>query len=86
MNGKAKQIIRSQMTLKNCSVSDLNKELKNKHGIELTEQSLANKISKGSFSGDFFIMVLEALGVHYEITTKERSDHEYNGSSRRNED
>ena len=62
MNIKAKDLIKSKMVISGCSVADLNKELPN-FGIKLTEQSLANKISRGSFSADFFIILLHIMGV-----------------------
>lgn len=52
--------IRSQMVLKNQRYDDLAIALRQK-GIELTGSNLRNKVSKGLFSADMLLVILELL-------------------------
>ena len=53
---KAKDIIKDIMSESGCSMRDLNQLLAN-NGVHMTEQSLANKLSRGTFSADFFVLI-----------------------------
>jgi len=52
--------IRSQMVLKDLRYEELATALSGK-GIELTGSNLRNKVSKGLFSGDMLVVILELL-------------------------
>ena len=52
--------IRSTMVLKNVKYEDLADALAGK-GVKLTASNLRNRVSKGLFSADMFILILEVL-------------------------
>ena len=54
--------IRSVMVLKNVRYDDLADTMASQ-GIVLTASNLRNKVSKGLFSADMLVMIIEALGV-----------------------
>ena len=54
--------IRSAMALKNMRYEDLSQQLQSK-GITMTEENLRSKVSKGMFSADLLVVILEILAV-----------------------
>ena len=61
-NEKATNILKSTLTRRNIKYHELAIKL-NQMGIEETQGSISNKISRGTFSFIFFIQCMEALGM-----------------------
>ncbi len=56
------------MKLYQISYSELSELLLSKD-VTINEATLKNRISRGSFSADFFIQVMDALGAPVEVKT-----------------
>lgn len=61
-NEKASNILKSILTRRNIKYHELAIKL-NTLGIEETQGSISNKISRGTFSFVFFMQCMEALGI-----------------------
>jgi hypothetical protein len=61
-NVEARRIVRAELARRDVSYMMLARLL-GKEDIEETEKSLANKISRGTFSFVFFLQVMRVLGV-----------------------
>lgn len=61
-NEKATNILKSILSRRNIKYHELAIKLK-ALGIEETQGSISNKISRGTFSFIFFIQCMEALGI-----------------------
>ena len=61
-NEKATNILKSILTRRNIKYHELAIKL-NEIGIEETQGSISNKISRGTFSFVFFMQCMEALGI-----------------------
>ena len=61
-NEKATNILKSILTRRNVKYYELAIKLK-EMGIEETQGSISNKISRGTFSFTFFMQCMEALGI-----------------------
>ena len=61
-NEKASNILKSILTRRNVKYYELAIKLK-EMGIEETQGSISNKISRGTFSFAFFMQCMEALGI-----------------------
>lgn len=61
-NGEAKRILRAEMVRRGISYEDLAK-LMGEAGAKETNKSLRSKLSRGSFTADFFLQALAAMGV-----------------------
>lgn len=61
-NGKSTNILKSILTRRNIKYHELAIKL-NALGIEETQGSISNKISRGTFSFTFFMQCMEALGI-----------------------
>lgn len=61
-NEKASNILKSILTRRNIKYHELAIKL-NALGIEETQGSISNKISRGTFSFVFFMQCMEALGI-----------------------
>jgi lambda repressor-like predicted transcriptional regulator len=59
---KAKNLLKAELKRKGVGYRDLSDRLK-EMGTDLSEQSVANKISRGGFSAAFLLQCLEAIGV-----------------------
>lgn len=62
-NEHAKGILKAQLARKNMRYHDLAREL-NKIGIEENQNSIATKLSRGSFSFAFFLQCMYALKIN----------------------
>ena len=60
---EAKSILRAELERRTVSYARLVRLLK-AQGVEETTRSIANKVSRGSFSFVFFLQVMRALGAH----------------------
>lgn len=58
----AARILRSEMVRRGVSYADLARLL-GEAGIEASEASIRNKVSRGAFTADFFLSVLAVMGV-----------------------
>lgn len=59
---KAKNLLKAELKRKGVGYRDLSERLK-EMGTDLSEQGVANKISRGGFSAAFMLQCLEAIGV-----------------------
>lgn len=60
--GAITRYIRAAMVLKGKRYDDLVLELEQK-GIHLTADNLRSKVSKGMFSADLFVAIIDVLGI-----------------------
>jgi hypothetical protein len=58
---KAKNLLKAELKRRGIGYRDLSEKLA-AIGLQETERNLANKISRGGFSGAFFIQCLVAIG------------------------
>jgi hypothetical protein len=58
---KAKNLLKAEMKRRGLGYRDLAEKL-TAMGVPETERNLANKISRGGFSGAFFLQCLDAIG------------------------
>jgi hypothetical protein len=61
-DGEAKRMLRAEMVRRDISYEDLVQRLADA-GVKETSASLRNKLSRGSFTADFFLKALTAIGV-----------------------
>ena len=59
---RAKRYLKSEMKKADVGYRELAERLK-KHGLDETEASIANKLSRGTFAATFFLAALVALEV-----------------------
>ena len=59
---KAKNLLKGELKRRGLGYRELSEKLA-AIGVQETERNLANKISRGGFSGAFFLQCLEAIGV-----------------------
>jgi Domain of unknown function (DUF6471) len=59
---RAKRFLKAELKRADVSYQELAARLK-KHGLEETEASIANKLSRGTFAATFFLAALVALNV-----------------------
>lgn len=65
---RARRFLKAEMKRADVTYEELAKRLKN-HGLEETEASIANKLSRGTFAATFFLATIAALeleGVRLE--------------------
>lgn len=60
---RAKNILKSELKRRGITYAQLAEKLKSL-GVADNERNLANKISRGSFTAAFFMMCMDAIGVH----------------------
>jgi hypothetical protein len=58
---RAKRFLKAELARADVGYRELAERLK-KHGLEETEASVANKISRGTFPATFFLAALKAIG------------------------
>jgi hypothetical protein len=59
---RAKRLLKAELARADIGYRDL-AELLKKHGLQETEASIANKISRGTFSATFLLASLVAIGA-----------------------
>ena len=59
---RAKRLLKAELARADIGYRDLAERLK-KHGLQETEASIANKISRGTFSATFLLASLVAIGA-----------------------
>ncbi len=65
----AARILRAEMVRRDVSYADLAERLAAR-GVEATEASMRNKVSRGTFSADFFLHCLAAMDVPVILLTE----------------
>lgn len=60
---RAKNILKSELKRRGITYAQLAEKL-TALGVKENERNLANKISRGSFTAAFFMMCMDAIGVH----------------------
>ena len=58
---RARRFVRAEIKRAEISYAELAQRLK-EHGLEETEASIANKLSRGTFGAIFFLAVMKAMG------------------------
>jgi len=58
---KAKNLLKAELKRRGLGYRELSEKL-GAIGVQETERNLANKISRGGFSGAFFLQCLDAIG------------------------
>lgn len=61
-NQQARRILRSELERQGVTYKQLALSLE-KAGAEVTERSIANKLSRGTFSFAFFLQAMKAIGA-----------------------
>ena len=61
-NGEAKRSLRAEMVRRGLSYDDL-VGLLDEAGVKETNKSLRSKLSRGSFTADFFLQAMRAMGA-----------------------
>jgi hypothetical protein len=59
---RAKRLLKAELARADVGYRELAEQLK-KHGLQETEASIANKISRGTFSATFLLASLVAIGA-----------------------
>lgn len=71
-NNEARRILRSELTRRDITYGRLVRMLE-KIGVEETERSVSNKLSRGTFSFVFFLQCMRAIGADtVDLSEKER--------------
>jgi hypothetical protein len=58
---RARRFLRAEIKRAELSYAELAHRLK-EHGLEETEASIANKLSRGTFAATFFLATMKAIG------------------------
>jgi Domain of unknown function (DUF6471) len=58
---RARRFLRAEIKRAEISYAELAQRLK-EHGLEETEASIANKLSRGTFAAVFFLATMKAIG------------------------
>ncbi len=58
---RARRFVKAELKRADVSYHELAERLKD-HGLEETEASIANKLSRGTFAATFFLATMKAIG------------------------
>jgi hypothetical protein len=58
---RARKFVKAELKRADVSYHELAERLK-EHGLEETEASIANKLSRGTFAATFFLATMKAIG------------------------
>ncbi len=58
---RAKRLVKAELKRADVSYQELAEKLR-EHGLEETEGSISNKLSRGTFPASFFLAVMKAIG------------------------
>jgi hypothetical protein len=58
---RARRFVRAEIKRAEISYAELARRLR-EHGLEETEASIANKLSRGTFAATFFLATMKAIG------------------------
>jgi hypothetical protein len=59
---RAKRFLKAELKRADVSYHELTRRLREHHGLEESEASVANKLSRGTFSATFLLASLAAIG------------------------
>jgi hypothetical protein len=59
---RARRFLRAEIKRAEIGYAELARRLREDHGLEETEASIANKLSRGTFAATFFLATMKALG------------------------
>ena len=59
---RARRFLRAEIKRPEINYAELARRLKEDHGLEETEASIANKLSRGTFAATFFLATMKAIG------------------------
>jgi hypothetical protein len=59
---RARRFLRAEIKRAEINYAELARRLKEDHGLEETEASIANKLSRGTFAATFFLATMKAIG------------------------
>jgi hypothetical protein len=60
---RAKRFLKAELKRADVTYEELARRLREYHGLNETKVSVANKLSRGTFSASFFLAALKAIGV-----------------------
>ena len=59
---RAKRLIKAELKRADVTYEELARRLRDYHGLNETKVSVANKLSRGTFSAAFFLAVMASIG------------------------
>jgi hypothetical protein len=59
---RSKRFIKAELKRANVTYEELARRLREHHGLNETKVSVANKLSRGTFSASFFLAAMKAIG------------------------
>ncbi len=59
---RARRFLRAEIKRAEISYAELARRLTEDHGLEETEASIANKLSRGTFAATFLLATMKAIG------------------------
>jgi len=59
---RSKRFLKAELMRADVTYEELARRLRDRHGLNETKVSVANKLSRGTFSGSFFFAVMKAIG------------------------
>lgn len=59
---RARRFLRAEIKRAEISYAELARRLREDHGLEETEASIANKLSRGTFAATFFLATMITIG------------------------
>ena len=60
---RAKRFLKAELKRADITYEELARLLRERHGLTETKVSVANKLSRGTFSAAFFLAAMKAIGV-----------------------
>jgi hypothetical protein len=61
---RAKRFLKAELKRADVTYEELARRLR-EHGLEETESSVSNKLSRGTFPATFFLAAMKAIGRHH---------------------
>jgi hypothetical protein len=59
---RARRYLRAEIKRAEIGYAELARRLREDHGLQETEASIANKLSRGTFAATFFLATMKAIG------------------------
>jgi hypothetical protein len=59
---RARRFLRAEIKRAEIGYAELARRLREDHGLQETEASIANKLSRGTFAATFFLATMKAIG------------------------
>ncbi len=61
---RSKRFLKAELKRADVTYEELARRLRDHHGLNETKVSVANKLSRGTFSASFFFAAMKAIGRH----------------------